>query len=186
MYSEAQAKRGEESDYDPNQFQDPDNEMGLFAGMTYEADDEEADRIYEQVDKNMDARRRARRCVHLVSRISFISEPSNVTPLLCAYREKREAEELSKHRAERPKIQQQFADLKRGLSAVTDEEWDSIPEVGNLTRKKRKRDERSFVVPDSVLVGDRAKTEYENALDPMQQEARLCVLIPGPNIDIHI
>lgn len=49
---------------DPEQFQDPDNEYGLFAGTTYEADDEEADKIYEQVDKNMDARRRARRFVN--------------------------------------------------------------------------------------------------------------------------
>ena len=69
------------------------------------------------------------------------------------------------HRAERPKIQQQFADLKRGLSVVTDQEWESIPEVGNLTRKKRRKDERTFVVPDSVIVGDRAKTEYESSLD---------------------
>ncbi|KAL5524399.1 PRP1 [Sanghuangporus sanghuang] len=143
--AEAQARRGEEPEYDPDQFQDPDNEVGLFAGMTYEADDEEADQIYEMVDQNMDARRRARR-------------------------EKREAGELARLRAERPKIQQQFADLKRGLSSVTDEEWENLPEVGNLTRKKRKRDERSFVVPDSVLVGDRAKTEYDNALDSMQQE----------------
>lgn len=59
--SEAQARRGEEAEYDPDQFQDPDNEYGLFAGTTYEADDEEADKIYEQVDENMDARRRARR-----------------------------------------------------------------------------------------------------------------------------
>ncbi|KAI0754818.1 PRP1 splicing factor, N-terminal-domain-containing protein [Daedaleopsis nitida] len=142
--AEAQARRGEETDIDPEQFQDPDNEYGLFAGTTYEADDEEADRIYELVDKNMDARRRARR-------------------------EARENEELAKHRAERPKIQQQFADLKRGLSVVTDEEWESIPEVGNLTRKKRKRDERSFVVSDSVIVGDRARTEYETSLDAHQQ-----------------
>lgn len=88
-------------------------------------------------------------------------------------REAREKAELSKHRAERPKIQQQFADLKRGLSAVTDEEWESIPEVGNLTRKKRRREERSFVVPDSVIVGDRSKLEYENALDSRQQEVGL-------------
>lgn len=54
---------------------------------------------------------------------------------------------------------------------MTDAEWENIPEVGNLTRKKRKRDERSFVVPDSVLVGARAGGEYENSLDPMQQEA---------------
>lgn len=83
---------------------------------------------------------------------------------------------MAKHRAERPKIQQQFADLKRGLSSVTDEEWDNIPEVGNLTRKKRKKDERSFVVPDSVLVGDRSKNEYENSLDPMQQDVRGFIL----------
>lgn len=77
---------------------------------------------------------------------------------------------MAKHRAERPKIQQQFADLKRGLSVVTDDEWENIPEVGNLTRKKRRKEERSFVVPDSVIVGDRSKTEYENALDSRQQQ----------------
>jgi pre-mRNA-processing factor 6 len=58
----AREKRGEE-DVDPEQFQDPDNEYGLFAGTVYEQDDEEADRIYDAVDKNMDSRRRARRCV---------------------------------------------------------------------------------------------------------------------------
>lgn len=93
-------------------------------------------------------------------------------PTLRVSREAQEKLELEKHRAERPKIQQQFADLKRGLSAVTDEEWENIPEVGNLTRKKRRREERSFVVPDSVLVGDRNKNEYENSLDARQQEVR--------------
>ncbi|TFY64399.1 hypothetical protein EVG20_g5958 [Dentipellis fragilis] len=145
VIAEAQARRGEEAEVEPEQFQDPDNEYGLFAGTTYEADDEEADKIYDFVDQNMDARRRARR-------------------------EAREEAEMAKHRAERPKLQQQFADLKRGLSVVTDEEWESIPEVGNLTRKKRRRDERSFVVPDSVIVGDRGKGEYESSLDARQQE----------------
>ncbi|CAA7262736.1 unnamed protein product [Cyclocybe aegerita] len=146
VVAEAQARRGEEPDVDPAQFQDPDNEYGLFAGTTYEQDDEEADKIYEQVDEAMDSRRRARR-------------------------EAAERAQMQKLRAERPKIQQQFADLKRGLSVVTDEEWENLPEVGNLTRKKRKREERSFVVPDSVIVGDRGKNEYDNALDPRQQQA---------------
>jgi pre-mRNA-processing factor 6 len=88
-------------------------------------------------------------------------------------REAQEQLELAKHRAERPKIQQQFADLKRGLSAVTDDEWENIPEVGNLTRKKRRREERTYVVPDSVLVGDRAKNEFESSLDARQQD--VCV-----------
>lgn len=54
---------------------------------------------------------------------------------------------------------------------VTDEEWENIPEVGNLTRKKRRKEDRAYAVPDSVIVGDRGKGEYESALDPRQQEA---------------
>lgn len=104
---------------------------------------------------------------------SFNHSTTFYSALFFISREAQEQLELLKHRAERPKIQQQFADLKRGLSAVTDEEWENIPEVGNLTRKKRRREERSFVVPDSVLVGDRSKGEYENALDARQQEVRL-------------
>jgi hypothetical protein len=101
--------------------------------------------------------------------------------LLFSNRDAREQAELAKHRAERPKIQQQFADLKRGLSAVTDAEWESLPEVGNLTRKKRKKEERSYAVPDSVLLGDRGKAEYENALDAAQQEVctSLSRLVPS-------
>ncbi|KAH6867673.1 pre-mRNA splicing factor prp1 [Coprinopsis sp. MPI-PUGE-AT-0042] len=138
VIAEAKAKHGEE-EVDPDQFQDLDNEYGLFAGTVYEADDEEADRIYESVDDAMDQRRKARK-------------------------EAREREEMDK-------IQQQFADLKRGLSSVTDEEWERIPEVGNLTRrsnKRRKGDDpnaRTWVVPDTVLVGDRSKGEYESSLE---------------------
>lgn len=65
--SEAQARRGGETEIDPDQFQDPDNEYGLFAGTTCEADDEEADKIYEKVDGAMDSRRKPRRCVFVVS-----------------------------------------------------------------------------------------------------------------------
>ena len=35
--------------------------------------------------------------------------------------------------------------------------------MGNLTRKKRWGDGRTFVVPDSVIVGDRASTEYRRS-----------------------
>ena len=78
---------------DPEQFQDPDNEYGLFAGTTYEADDDEADKIYEQVGRTMDACRRARP-------------------------KAREEAELADHRAERPKLQQQFADLNAGWQSA--------------------------------------------------------------------
>jgi len=109
----------------------------------------------------------------LVSLSGFFSCSTDRPPLLFLllfFREAQEQLELAKHRAERPKIQQQFADLKRGLSSVTDEEWENIPEVGNLTRKKRRREERTYVVPDSVLVGDRNKNEYESSLDTRQQQ----------------
>ena len=65
----------------------------LFSSGPYEKDDEEADQVYEGVDRKMDERRKQ-------------------------YREQREREELEKFREERPKIQQMFSDLKRKLSAV--------------------------------------------------------------------
>lgn len=176
IISEAQARRGEEAEVDPEQFQDPDNEYGLFAGTTYEQDDEEADKIYEQVDEAMDARRRARRSVLPLPVVVSFSFPLSHFDLVLSYsREAQEQIELAKHRAERPKIQQQFADLKRGLSSVTDEEWENIPEVGNLTRKKRRREERSYAVPDSILVGDRGRGEYENSLDERQQQVPILI-----------
>ncbi|XP_014675353.1 PREDICTED: pre-mRNA-processing factor 6-like [Priapulus caudatus] len=94
----------------------------------YEKDDEEADAIYEAVDKRMDERRKERR-------------------------EKRYLEELEKYRAERPKIQQMFSDLKRSLSDVTEEEWKVIPEVGDARNKRQRnpRMERLTPVPDSIL-----------------------------------
>jgi pre-mRNA-processing factor 6 len=44
------------------------------------------------------------------------------------------------------------------------------PYIVDGTRQKRSREERSYIVPEGVLVGDRSKTEYENALDPRQQQ----------------
>lgn len=59
----------------------------ICAKDPYDKDDEEADQIYESIDKRMDEKRKERR-------------------------EKRLQEELERFRQERPKIQQQFSDLK--------------------------------------------------------------------------
>lgn len=59
----------------------------LFSSGPYEADDIEADNIYDSIDIRMDDRRKERR-------------------------EKKFQEEIEKYRQERPKIQQQFSDLK--------------------------------------------------------------------------
>ena len=48
------------------------------------------------------------------------------------YREQRFAAEIEKYRQERPKIQQQFSDLKRDLSEVSSDQWQNIPEVCSL------------------------------------------------------
>ncbi|KAK9471598.1 PRP1 splicing factor, N-terminal-domain-containing protein [Dipodascopsis tothii] len=136
-----QLKNGDDDD-DDGRFEDNDNEEGLFASGTYDEDDEEADRIYREVDAKMDLRRRARR----------------------EAREKREQEE---YELKNPKISKQFADLKRALSTVTDEEWAAIPDVGDLTGKNRRsrkmmqQQQRFYAVPDSVMSGarDQAATD---------------------------
>lgn len=46
-----------------DRFQDPENEVGLFAYGQYDRDDDEADRIYQEVDEKMDRRRKLRRFV---------------------------------------------------------------------------------------------------------------------------
>lgn len=145
----AKAARGETDeggdDATAEQFRDPEDETALFAGTPYDQEDEDADRIYESVDAEMEKRGRVRR----------------------EAREKREAEELER---DKPRIQTQFADLKRSLSSVTDSEWENLPEVGNLVgrgHKKLRKEGRgvSYVVPDSVLLGQRDQVGMETSLD---------------------
>lgn len=118
----------------------------LFNKDPYGPDDREADAIYEAVDARMDERRKA-------------------------YREARLKNELEKFRQERPKIQQQFSDLKRGLSQVSAEEWGNIPEVGDA-RNKRQRNAKAdklTPVPDSILA-QKAQISSGNmdvTIDPM-------------------
>ncbi|GJC98436.1 PRP1 splicing factor [Colletotrichum higginsianum] len=123
---------------DDDRFKDPDNEVGLFAGGVYDKDDEEADRIWKEVDEKM-ARRRQKQ------------------------REAREKAEQEEYERKNPKIQQQFADLKRALSTVTDDEWANLPEVGDLTGKNRRSKQnlrqRFYAVPDSVLAAARDSSE---------------------------
>ncbi|KAF2747095.1 pre-mRNA-splicing factor prp1 [Sporormia fimetaria CBS 119925] len=135
-----------EEDEEEDRFQDPDNEVGLFSsGMNYDQDDDEADRIYQDVDEKMDKRRRARR----------------------EAREKKEREEYERNN---PKIQQQFADLKRALGSVSEEEWAALPEVGDMTgkakraREARQNSMRSYAVPDSVLSAAAQQGQLETSI----------------------
>lgn len=122
---------------DEERYQDPDNEVGLFAGGLYDKDDEEADKIWEWVDERMDRRKRQR--------------------------EEREQAERDEYERNNPKIQQQFTDLKRALATVSDDDWANLPEVGDLTGKNRRSKQalrqRFYAVPDSVLAAARDSTE---------------------------
>ncbi|KAG9238431.1 putative Pre-mRNA-splicing factor prp1 [Amylocarpus encephaloides] len=137
------APEKKEEDEDESRFQDPENEVGLFAGGAYDKDDDEADRIYQEVDEKMDRRRKARR----------------------EAREKAEREEYERNN---PKIQQQFADLKRALGTVSDEDWANLPEVGDLTGKNRRNKQalrqRFYAVPDSVIAGARDSSELGTSI----------------------
>lgn len=137
-------KKGKEDDDDGDEerYQDPDNEVGLFASSIYDKEDEEADKIWEWVDERMDRRKKQR--------------------------EAREQAEREEYERNNPKIQQQFTDLKRALATVSDDEWANLPEVGDLTGKNRRSKqalrERFYAVPDSVLAAARDAGEMSTTV----------------------
>ncbi|XP_013148071.1 PREDICTED: pre-mRNA-processing factor 6 [Papilio polytes] len=124
----------------------------LFSKDPYDKDDAEADAIYESIDKRMDEKRKE-------------------------YREKRLKEDLERYRQERPKIQQQFSDLKRELKVVTEEEWAAIPEVGDARNRKQRnpRAEKFTPLPDSVLSRNLGG-ESSTSIDP---GSGLASMMPG-------
>lgn len=69
----------------------------MFSSGPYDADDREADAVYNTIDIRMDGRRKERR-------------------------EQKFREEIEKFRQERPKIQQQFSDIKVGRVGKRGEE----------------------------------------------------------------
>ncbi|KAG7539758.1 PRP1 splicing factor N-terminal [Arabidopsis thaliana x Arabidopsis arenosa] len=72
------------------------------------------------------------------------------------------------YRASNPKVSEQFVDLKRKLHTLSEEEWDSIPEIGNYSHRSKKKRFESFVpVPDTLL----QKEGLVTALDPNSRAA---------------
>eukprot|EP00614_Pseudopedinella_elastica_P016698 CAMPEP_0172649228 /NCGR_PEP_ID=MMETSP1068-20121228/241681_1 /TAXON_ID=35684 /ORGANISM="Pseudopedinella elastica, Strain CCMP716" /LENGTH=985 /DNA_ID=CAMNT_0013463579 /DNA_START=45 /DNA_END=3002 /DNA_ORIENTATION=- len=125
----AAAERASEDQVDESQF---DEEYGyggnLFGDTPYEEDDAEADRIYEAIDERMDERRKRRREQQLL-------------------------ENMKKYREERPKISDQFADLKRELATVPETDWEAIPDVGDhtLKLKQKKKADQYTPMTDAIL-----------------------------------
>lgn len=110
----------------------------LFSSAMYDEDDAEADRIYDSIDEQLDNRRKRRREQQMLQEMK-----SNA----------------------RPKIADQFADLKRDLAKVSQSEWESIPDVGDhsLKLKQRKREEVFTPLPDHIID---TRTAMSTAVDP--------------------
>mmetsp|Transcript_6442 Transcript_6442/g.12114 ORF Transcript_6442/g.12114 Transcript_6442/m.12114 type:complete len:978 (+) Transcript_6442:32-2965(+) len=101
----------------------------LFGGGRMDAEDIEADKVYAAIDRRMDSKRKLRR-------------------------EERVKKEIEEYRKKRPKIQEQFRDLKRELNGLSEADWESIPEPLDYSRRNRKKAVRiqTFTpVPDKIL-----------------------------------
>ena len=189
----AKKSEQEETNDDDERFQDPDNETGLFSTGLFDREDDEADLIYQFVDDKLDKRRKHRRLVPSLSHSCPLCKSRYVYEdipcktdyrrvLLSIYREAREAQEKAEFERENPLISEQFADLRRQLGTVTEEQWGNLPEVGDLTGKNRrtkqnqKANQRFYAVPDSVLAGARDSTQFETSVQeddvPMKEDEK--------------
>lgn len=116
-------------------------DAGLFTTATNDKDDREADEIYAAVDRYMDSRRRRKR-------------------------EARERELQREQREALPTIQQQFSGVKRELSTLTLEDWESIPDAAQTQSRARKRKAslasaavgRYTPVPDALIMQAHAES----------------------------
>ena len=136
----------------------------LFSKDPYDKDDEEADKIYESIENRMDEKRKE-------------------------YRENKLRDEIEKFRQERPKIQQQFMDLKRGLAQVSQDEWLSIPEVGDARNKRQRnaRTEKYTPVPDSILAHNIGiANDTVTSIDPLKSGTATGILSMAPtSLDLN-
>lgn len=117
------------------------------AGTPYEEDDAEADQIYDLVDDFMEGRHKRRR-------------------------EQQMLEDQKNKKNIRPKIADQFADLKRELSTVSVEQWDAIPEVGDYSLKLKQKTKKEMYtpLPDYLIESASQRSGvYTNTLDPTLQ-----------------
>ena len=113
----------------------------LFGGSDYDEADKEADSIWQMVDERMEERGKDRR-------------------------EKRERESMEQMRKQNPKVQLEFADLTKKLSDLSEEEWMSIPEIGDSHIRKQQRNERYVPVPDSMLAAAHSAAQPVQTVDP--------------------
>ncbi|PRP84246.1 hypothetical protein PROFUN_08266 [Planoprotostelium fungivorum] len=138
------AEDGDNADYSEANYDEFEGYGGSFVdpNAIYDAEDKEADDVWESIDRTLDQRRKARR-------------------------EERMRQELQQLRQERPTIQSQFADLKGDLQQVSYSDWDAIPEIGDTTQRFRKKVKTNMAfipAPDSLLEQARKENEQYNTV----------------------
>ncbi|KAN0018656.1 hypothetical protein ACTFIU_008585 [Dictyostelium citrinum] len=130
---ESSNKGGDNGKFD--EFEGSSTDKLFDSSKGYDQEDKDADAIWDAIDSKMDSRRKKKR-------------------------EANEQLKLEKQRESRPKIQQQLQDLKKDLSTISEDQWASLPDAGDLSRRnQRKKYDIYTPVPDSVL--ERAKSENE-------------------------
>ena len=139
--------------------------QGLFNTRGGE-DDDEADRIYAGVDEIM-AKRHKRR------------------------REDMEQETQKKNTEKRPKIADVLAPYKASLSTVTEDEWASIPDVGDHSLKYKAPEENFTPMPASFIEAQRravssgAGGNQTNVVVDNGSVSSLATPIPGARGSAH-
>ncbi|KAK2452037.1 protein STABILIZED1 [Trifolium repens] len=138
--------RGREKDATEEEEED-----GYDENQEFDEEDREADAVWEGIDKRMDSRRKDRR-------------------------EARLKQEIENYRACNPKITEQFADLKRKLCTLSNDDWENLEkfESGGYSYKNKKKKFESFVpVPDTLLERARQEQERVTVLDPESRASSL-------------
>lgn len=107
----------------------------------YDDDDDEADAIYNAIDERMNAKHKKRKAMgpSSTSNVSNNENGGNNT--------------LQQQQSQSQQIGEQFRELKKQLATVTEDEWASIPDVGDYSlRYKQKRRQDVFTpITDSLL-----------------------------------
>lgn len=113
-------------------------ELGLLNIRAQDQEDEEADRIYEMIEERLRNRHKKRKI--------DTNDASNTE----ANKDKGDQNTMEN-------ISNQFADLKKGLSTISEDQWLNLPEAGDMTRRNKRERElarqqrRTYNINDSIL-----------------------------------
>lgn len=127
----------------------------LFANTNYDEDDREADAIYQTIDDHLESRRPNKK--------RTASESTNANPTADSA--------TTRYTNKKPKIAEQFNDLRQSLATVSEAEWSNIPEALDYSRHNRlvkKFVDRETSVPDSVLLSSlqtNSSTNLDSSID---------------------